>query len=153
MKPTMLASPPIMRPPIDTALRKLKLNSPGEIDSCYINSSWDSAAFFQHLRGCGYRPRNCRRYASLSLTFLEGACRWHSDPGYGLVACWLVHSENNLGNDAQLITMHGPLDMRTDDLCVFDSNQGHAWLSNAACVMVMATIARQMSIHSLEVKQ
>lgn len=153
MKPTMLVSPPIMRPPIDKALRRLKLNSPGEVDSCDIDSGWDSAAFFWHLHDCGYRPRDCKRYQSLSLTFVEGACRWHTDPGFGIVACWLVHSENSLGDDAQLITRHGPLDMRKDDLCVFDSDHGHAWLSNAACVMVMATVTRQRSIHSLEVKQ
>lgn len=70
-----------------------------------------------------------------------------------LGAAGLVHSENSLGDDAQLITRHGPLDMRQGDLCVFDSDQGHAWLSNAACVMVMATVTRQRSIHSLEVKQ
>lgn len=144
MKPAILPHPPIMRPPIDKALRRLKLNNPGEIDSCDIDSSWDSAVFFAHLRDCGYHPRDCRRYPSLSLTFVEGACRWHTDPGFGIVACWLVHSENSLGDDAQLITRHGPLDMSQGDLCVFDSDHGHAWLSNAACVMVMATLSKRV---------
>jgi hypothetical protein len=120
----------------------LKSNPSGEIDSCDIDSNWDSAAFFKHLCDQGYRPRDCKRYASLSLTFVDGACRWHTDPGFGIAACWLVHSENGIGDDAQLITRHGPLDMIEGDLCVFDSDQGHAWLSNAACVMVMATVAR-----------
>lgn len=142
MKPTMLVSPPMMTPPIDNALRGMQINDPGEIDSCHIDSSWDAAGFFDHLRSCGYRPRDCRKYPALSLTFIIGACRWHTDPGFGLVACWLVHSENDLGDDAQLITRHGPLDMRAGDLCVFDADQGHAWLSNGSCVMVMATVAR-----------
>ena len=142
MKPTMLVSPPMMAPPIDNALRRMQINDPGEIDSCHIDSSWDAAGFFDHLRSCGYRPRECKKYESLSLTFLIGAGRWHTDPGFGLVACWLVHSENDLGDDAQLITRHGPLDMRAGDLCVFDADQGHAWLGNGSCVMVMATVAR-----------
>ena len=142
MKPTMLVSPLMMAPPIDNALRRMQINDPGEIDSCHIDSSWDAAGFFDHLRSCGYRPRECKKYESLSLTFIIGACRWHTDPGFGLVACWLVHSENDLGDDAQLITRHGPLDMRAGDLCVFDADQGHAWLGNGSCVMVMATVAR-----------
>lgn len=143
MKPLHLVSPAIQRPPVAEALRRIELIDVGEIDSCDIDDSWDSAVFFEHLRTCGYRPRACKQYSALSLTFVDGACRWHTDPGFGLVACWLVHNENSLGDDAQLITRHGPLDMKAGDLCVFDSDQGHAWLSNAACVMVMATVSRR----------
>lgn len=141
MKPTMMASPAMMTPPIAEALRRVEMNDPGEIDSIEI-TVWDAVPFFDHLRSCGYRPSDCRMYPALSLTFLSGACRWHTDPGFGIVACWLVHSENDPGDDAQLITRHGPLDMRGGDLCVFDADQGHAWLSNATCVMVMATVTR-----------
>jgi hypothetical protein len=142
MKPIMLVSPSIMLPPIDEALRLVKGNGLGEVDNRHIDSSWNVTPFFEHLRSCGYRPRDCKEFLPLALTFVNGACRWHTDPSYGIVACWLVHSENTLDSDAQLITRHGPLDMRTGDLCVFNSNYGHAWLSNAPCVMVMATVAR-----------
>ena len=142
MKPIMLASPSIKIPPIDEALKLAKGNDLGEIDSCRIDDSWDVVPFFEHLRNCGYRPRDCEDFLSLSLTFVNGACRWHTDPGFGIVACWLVHSENALCSDAQLITRHGALDMREGDLCLFNANRGHAWLSNAPCVMVMATVAR-----------
>ena len=142
MKPMILVSPPMMRPPVDMALRELEQRDLGEIDFCPVDSSWDASLFFNHLRSCGYCPRVCKSYDSLSLTFVNGACRWHTDPGYGLVACWLVHIENLYGDDAQLITRHGPLDLKAGDLCVFDSDQGHGWLSNSPCVMVMATVAK-----------
>lgn len=137
----MLASPRMMPPPIGHALHRVQYSDRGEIDNIDI-TGWDAAAFFDHLRSCGYRSRDCRKYQPLSLTFVDGACRWHTDPGFGIVACWLVHSENPLGIDAQLITKRGPVDMRVGDLCVFDADQGHAWMSNGVCVMVMATISR-----------
>ena len=139
----MLASPPIMYPPIEAALRKLKMICPGEIGSFAIADCWDSALFFEHLGGCGYRRRRCESYDSLSLTFIDGACCWHTDPGFGLVACWLIYNENSSGDEPQLITRHGPLNVKEGDLFIFNADQGHAWVSNGACVMVMATIAKQ----------
>lgn len=139
MKPKMLAPPQIQRPLIQTAIELAADNLDGEIDSHEI-SGWDDAPFYQHLHDCGYKRRNCKFYTSLSLTYVNGACRWHDDPGFGVVACWLLHSDNDFSNDAQLITRYGPLDMRVGDLCVFDADQGHAWLSNGICVMVMATV-------------
>jgi hypothetical protein len=143
MKPIMLFSPKIQAPPIESAIRLAEGNSLGEIDNRIIDPSlWKSSAFFDYLHTFGYRPRKCKRYDSLSLTFVNGSCRWHTDPGFGLVACWLLHSDNDFGDDAQLVTRFGPTDMAVGDLCVFDSDQGHAWLSNGICVMVMATVSR-----------
>ena len=47
------------------------------------------------------------------------------------------------GDEPQLITRHGPLNVKEGDLFIFNADQGHAWVSNGACVMVMATIAKQ----------
>lgn len=142
VKPILLPSPAIEPPSVQAAIRLALDNSAGEIDSCHINGWVDEQLFFDHLRACGWRPRRCSKYEQLSLAFLNGAFRWHDDPGFGLVACWLVHSDNDPGEWPQLITRQGPLDMHSGDLCVFDANCGHAWLSNAVCVMVMATVAR-----------
>jgi hypothetical protein len=141
MKPIMLPSPQIKAPSTDWAISKAIDNGEGEIDSRYING-WDSAPFYEHLRQYGYRARKCYKYGDLTLTFVNGSARWHDDPGFGLVACWLVHSGNDLGYDAQLITRDGGWDMIQGDLCVFNADKGHAWLSNEVCVMVMATLAK-----------
>lgn len=141
MKPVHLPKHSIQAPSVNRAIQIALDNSAGEINSRRIEG-WDPAPFFDHLRACGWRPRQCQKYESLSLTFLNGACRWHTDPGFGPVACWLVHSDDDPGDWPQLITRHGPVDMRVGSLCIFDADQGHAWLSNAVCVMVMATVAR-----------
>lgn len=142
MKPLLLHCPDLNYPPHTEEIRAAHKSSPGDIESSDLDSdSWDSKPFFDYLRKHGYRSRDCQRYGSLSLTYVNGSCRWHDDPGFGLVACWLIYSENLWGNDAQLVTRHGPVDIREGRLCIFDANQGHAWLSNGVCVMVMATIA------------
>ena len=141
MRPILLPSPAIKPPPLQKAITRALNNSAGEIDSRKI-LGWDATPLFDHLRDHGWRTRKCRRYEQLSLTFVNGACRWHDDPGFGLVACWLVHSANDPGDWPQLVTRQGPLNMRDGELCVFDADCGHAWLSNAVCVMVMATVAR-----------
>jgi hypothetical protein len=145
MKPFHLATGAIKnipKPELVDSIRRARANDPGEIDNNPISAiGWDADPFLDHLRNCGWRFRECKKYTSLSLTFVNGSCRWHDDPGFGVVACWLVYSENPFSDDAQLVTRHGPLDMREGDLCVFDADQGHAWLSNAVCVMVMVTIA------------
>ena len=144
MKPHHLASPHLAFPPHLDQVREAHRNEPGEIDSDSV-SSWNAEPFYAHLRQCGYRDRQCNQYPSLSLTFVNGACRWHDDPGFGLVACWLIYTEVSRDDAPQLVTKHGPLDLYRGDLCVFDANQGHAWLSNGACVMLMATITKLRS--------
>lgn len=141
MKPIMLSSPQIKAPSVDWAISKAIDNGKGLVDSQFING-WDSAPFYWWLRQCGYRPRNCDKYNDLTLAFVNGSAGWHDDPGLGLVACWLVHSGNDPADNAQLITRYGGLDIWQGDLCVFNANKGHAWLSNDVCVMVMATIAK-----------
>lgn len=143
MKPIHTAKPTIIFPPLETVIRKAHNTFAGQIKSDPIDvSSWDPSPLFDVLKEHNYQRRKCRYYNSLSLTYINGACRWHTDPGFGVVACWLVHCENDCGYNAQLITKHGALEMFENSLCIFDSNKGHAWISNAICVMVMATITR-----------
>ena len=141
MKPFHLPGPSIPRPPVVEYVKKAYQNNEGEIDSDAISAS-SCVDILKHLEDCGYKQRECQKYSPLTLTYVNGSCRWHDDHGFGLVACWLLYSENFMGDDAQLITRHGPLDMREGDLCVFDANQGHAWISNGVCVMFMATVKR-----------
>ena len=152
MKPKLLSAPPLLfAPSVTWAIEEAQFNSLGEVDSRSISvDQWNLAPFFDHLRSeHGYRPRECVAYPSLTLTYVKGACPWHVDPGFGLVACWLVYDDNEIGYEPQLITKHGPLEMRTGDLCVFDANQGHAWLGNGTSVMVMATIAPTAKRHGI----
>jgi len=143
MKPLMLAKPAITAPPWSHCVELCKELDLGEIDSISLDhrlTPFDP--FFDHLERCGYRRRQCHRYATLSLTYVNGSARWHNDPSLGPVVCWLLYTGNPLGIDAQLITRHGPLDMRVGDLCIFDANKPHAWLSNGICVMLMMTVAK-----------
>lgn len=142
MKPLIFGFLPLEHPPITAAIKEAHCLDKGEIDSKIIDISfWDPAPFFNALQDRNYRKQECQKYAPLTLTYIDGSARWHDDPGFGVVACWLVYSENPCGFDAQLITAHGALDLRENELCIFDANQGHAWISNGVCVMVMATVA------------
>lgn len=130
-------------PPLQEALIKAHKENKGEIDSLVIGPDlWDPTEFGGYLAHHGYRTRYCEKYSPLTLTWVNGSAKWHTDPGFGLVACWLLFDSDPGFYDAQLISSHGPLDMRTGDICVFDANQGHAWLSNGVSVMLMATVAR-----------
>lgn len=142
MKPLRFESIVLKHPPIKEAIERAHGLRMGEIDSESIDTSlWDPAPFFWALHDRNYRRRDCRKYHSLTLTYVDGSVPWHNDPGFGVVACWLVYSENSSCYDAQLITAHGALDLRENDLCIFNADQGHAWISDGACVMVMATVA------------
>jgi len=143
MKPLTLAQPAITAPPWGHCVELCKGLDLGEIDTIPLDPCLtDLDLFSDHLERCGYRRRQCHRYATLSFTYVNGSARWHDDPGFGPVVCWLLYTENPLGCDAQLITRHGPLDMRVGDLCIFDANKPHAWLSNGICVMLMMTVAK-----------
>lgn len=143
MKPLMLAKPAITAPPWSHCVELCKELDLGEIDSTPLDPCLTNLnLFYDHLERCGYRRRQCYRYATLSFTYVNGSARWHDDPGFGHVVCWLLYTENPARIDAQLITRHGPLDMRVGDLCIFDANKPHAWLSNGICVMLMMTVAK-----------
>lgn len=143
MKPVLLDPVHIPTPDFVEQIRQSRLSDSGRPDTDEINQDlWDPSLFFEHLRKHGYRQRECNHYESLSLTFLNGSCCWHTDPGYGLVACWLIYSENHWDYEAELITKSGPVPMREFNLCVFDADQGHAWISNGVCVMVTATVSK-----------
>jgi hypothetical protein len=76
-----------------------------------------------------------------------GSVGWHEDPGLGTVLNWVVHIEVLNGyrtydfDRAELLTKHGSLGLKPGGVFLFDANQGHAWLSNCACVILQATVA------------
>lgn len=143
MKPLMLTKPAVTAPPWGRCVELCKELDLGEVDNLTLHPGGAGLdRFFDHVKKCGYKQRDCRRYSPLTFTYVNGSARWHDDPGFGPVVCWLLYTENPLGIDAQLITRHGPLDMRVGDLCIFDANKPHAWLSNGICVMLMMTVAK-----------
>ena len=143
MKPIQLASLAIEHPPFAEVVDAAECLSKGEVDNRTIDPSfWDPVLFFEALQARGYRKRECEKYASLTLTYANDSCRWHTDPGLGVVAGWLVYSENDIFFDAELITRHGNLPLRENDLFIFDADKGHAWISEGLCILVMATVAK-----------
>jgi hypothetical protein len=144
VKPVELQGPCMVKvPPMEKALIKAHKEHEGEIDSLVISPDlWDPTEFAGYLAHHGYRRRESERYSSLTLTWVNGSAKWHTDPGFGLVVCWLLFDSDPGFDGAQLVTRHGPLNMRMGDICVFDANQGHAWISNGVSVMLMVTVSR-----------
>jgi hypothetical protein len=77
------------------------------------------------------------RYTDFTLCL--DSIKWHYDDDHGLMALWLIYSEDVR---PQLITKHGATEIEEDDVIVFNSAQGHAWICNGVAVFVTATISR-----------
>lgn len=77
------------------------------------------------------------RYTDFTLCL--DSIKWHYDDDHGLMALWLIHSEDVR---PQLITKHGATEIEEDDVIVFNSHKGHAWICNGVAVFVTATISR-----------
>jgi hypothetical protein len=143
MQPSLLNARCMIKPPsLEQAFIKVHRNSEGEIDSDSIaQHEWDATPFLEYLRLQGLKYRECQIYSPITLTYVNGSARWHDDPGFGPVACWLLFESDPGMDGAQLITQRGPINLRTGDVCVFDANQGHAWLCNGVAIMVMVTVS------------
>lgn len=143
MRPILLEKCKIERPSIDKALIEAYQAKKVKLDNVFP-TGWfleRKDQFHEYLSEQGYKPRNCYNN-NLIWTYVNGSAKWHTDPEFGLVVCWLLF-ESDVGCDgAQLITRHGPLDLRTGDTCVFDSNCGRAWICNGVSVMLMATVSK-----------
>ena len=105
--------------------------------------------FFQTLADNGYAKRYNSPYNSLSLTYCKGSIQPHHDPGYGLVALWLVSVKQlhriQSGFQSEDPSLYGSrrwLDVRLGEIIVFDADKEHAWLSNYHCSMIMQTVRR-----------
>lgn len=106
--------------------------------------------FFSLIQENGYKPTSSTPYADLSLTACHGSIGEHDDPGYGLVALWLIHITGlNRGQDwtnPELYASRMWKMIRLGDIIVFNANKRHAWLSNSTCYMLMQTIRKSRSV-------
>lgn len=141
MKPLAFELPKIKAPPVEEAIRNALSNEPGGVGELGLDPRlFDADSFFGTLLGLGYHRRKFCDYSSLALTYVNGACCPHADPGAGIVACWLVHNGNSLGKDGRLITAHGSCNMRENVLCVFDGDETHEWIGDGVCVFLVAAV-------------
>ena len=106
--------------------------------------------FFALLEEGGYRISNGTPYNSLSLTSCRGSVGEHDDPGYGLVALWLVRIRGlnrgryaNWGDAPELYASGKWGIVRLGDIVVFNANKKHAWLVNGTCHMLMQTVTKK----------
>jgi len=106
--------------------------------------------FFALLEDGGYRISDSTLYNSLSLTSCRGSVGEHDDPGYGLVALWLVRIRGlNRGRYAQWgdvpeLYASGKWGVvRLGDVVVFNANKKHALLVNGTCHMLMQTVTKK----------
>ena len=108
--------------------------------------------FFALIEESGYKATDCTLYSPLSLTSCRGSVGEHDDPGYGLVALWLVRIKGlNRGRYAQWewgdvpeLYASGKWGIvRLGDVVVFNANKKHAWLVNGTCHMLMQTVTKK----------
>jgi len=90
----------------------------------------------------GFRPRQSKRIGKGELFPVAGSLGWHKDPGHGLVLSTLMWVSSKTVGAIQLITSHGGLTLREGDFFVFDANKGHAWVSNARCVIAQIPVSK-----------
>jgi len=90
----------------------------------------------------GFRPRQSKRIGKGELFPVAGSAGWHEDPGHGLVLSTLMLVSSKTVGAIQLITSHGGLTLREGDFFVFDANRGHAWVSNARCVIAQIPVSK-----------
>lgn len=100
-----------------------------------IFDSCDQPKLIKHLANCFYKAD--ARYTDF--TVCNNSIKWHCDDDNGLLALWLVYSEDMT---PQLITKHGATIMMQDDVVVFNAMDGHAWICNGVAVFVTATVSR-----------
>jgi len=105
--------------------------------------------FVAHLSEQGYAP-STRRYANTyDFTYVNGPITWHRDEGNGLTALLLVNSTEPIATThdyahvGELITSAGPFPMNPGDIVVFNSDSGHAWLSDFLCTFATVFVRRK----------
>lgn len=150
MKPILLVKPPKLPPLPKRAISSTRNLSIGEIDSGVVDPNTPAwSRFLDHLEQCGWKTRDCHLYSPHTYTYLNGSCAWHDDPGYGKVACCLIHRHKDYRVDTQLVTRHGGMPMNLGDLVVFNANYGHAWIGHGPTVFAMVTVSPVCSKRSL----
>ena len=106
--------------------------------------------FFALIEESGYRITNDTSYQSLSLTSCRGSVGEHDDPGYGLVALWLVRLRGlnrgrytQWGDAPELYASRKWGMVRLGDVVIFNASKKHAWLVNGTCHMLMQTVTKK----------
>jgi hypothetical protein len=101
-----------------------------------------------HLGRSGYLPQNSKGSSVYDFTYVNGSLPWHTDQGNKLTALLLleVSDVTMLGHQysyaGQLITSSGAFPMDPGDIVVFNSDVGHAWLSDHFCTFATVFVRR-----------
>lgn len=102
-----------------------------------------------HLNEQGYAPSSRRFNTTYDFTYVNGPITWHEDQGNGLTALLLVNSTapSTLAHDypyvGELITSAGAFPLDPGDIVVFNSDSGHAWLSDFRCTFATVFVRRK----------
>ncbi len=118
----------------------------GQVES-YLASldEWDFPALARLANAAGYVPCQTVIYASASFILCNGSIKWHTDPGCGVNVAYLVGNGGSIYPLPELITKHGALEVSPGDVFVFNTDQGHAWLSHDVFVLASITVKRKRS--------
>lgn len=107
-------------------------------------------ALTTHLNDHSYTPARRRRFsAPYDITYTSGPIPWHRDSDNGLLALLLVASNepessyHDYHYVGELITAAGPFSMDPGDIVVFNSDSGHAWLSDFSCTFATVTLSKK----------
>lgn len=115
--------------------------SPGDLGFPALNT---------HLVEQGYMAACRRRFNhTYDITYTNGSIPWHYDSDYGLLALLLIASNepessyHGYSYVGQLVTAAGPFPMDPGDIVVFNSDSGHAWLSDFSCTFATVTLSKK----------
>jgi hypothetical protein len=118
----------------------------GQVESYPASlDEWDFPALARLANAAGYVPCQTGIYASVNFLPCNGSIKWHTDPGSGVNVACLVGNGGSIYSLPELITKHGALEVSPGDVFVFNTNQGHAWLSHDVCVLASITVKRKRS--------
>ena len=123
----------------------------GEVETYRASlEEWDFPALVALANAAGYTPCQTERFASVSFLPVNGSVKWHTDPGCGVNVACLVSNNGSIYPSPELITKHGALEVSPGDVFVFNTSQGHAWLSHDVCVLASVTVKRKRRIRAAD---
>ena len=102
-----------------------------------------------HLDEQGYSPSRRQLVTTYDFTYVNGPIAWHEDKGNGLTALLLVNSTepstlaHQYAHVGELITSAGAFPLHPGDIVIFNSDSGHAWLSDFRCTFATVFVRRK----------
>jgi len=118
----------------------------GQVESFTASlNEWDFPALVGLANAAGYTPCLAKHFAPVNFLPVNGSVKWHTDSGCGVNVACLVDNSRSIYSLPELITKHGALEVSPGDVFVFNTNQGHAWLSRDVCVLASITVKRKRS--------